>query len=258
MPNNNVEPILSNTSPTEKLETVLETGTKKIFKQELSFISAILIINTLLILISITSILFLKYAPILFATTTKIPWGLYLIPSLIICFNLYFLIIKLIYFFAIKKALLLYKQDHFVSPLISLIYQKLVFNQVKRFWFTIAFLFYGSLIALIFYFLKGVEWKFFKFKEWFVIAFKNPNLVFYFLTNLLILNLLIYIILTIVNKKRTADIQVFYRNEINLQNIENNKSKLNKTLAKIFIFSILTILIAPLITYLIARKIRKK
>ena len=67
--------------------------------------------------------------------------------------------------------------------------------------------------------------------------------------------LALHISFTIFRKKRTVDIQSFFGNEVmDYNELQEKKSKAHKFYAKIFLISILLILVLPFIIYIILKK----
>lgn len=148
----------------------------------------------------------------------------------------------------------------FTPLFITKMYMKLYQTQVAQNWVTIAILFYGSLGVIVFWFLKDAKpfW-IFDFKTWIDNSTKNPELVAYFLIFGLILTGILYFAFTIYRKKRVIDIQSFFGNEVVSQvEIETIKSKKNKLYGKIFFFSVLIILLLPIVGWIIYKLIKKK
>ena len=111
------------------------------------------------------------------------------------------------------------------------------------------------IFTLIFWGLKDVKWKHLDFKKWIHNSFPNPELVIYILCGIMAAVLALHISFTIFRKKRTVDIQSFFGNEVmDYNELQEKKSKAHKFYAKIFLISILLILVLPFIIYIILKK----
>lgn len=143
-------------------------------------------------------------------------------------------------------------------PFISNIYIKLFKKQIRQNWIVIAFIFYGTLITLLFWWLKDVDWWIFHFKNWIKTLTKNPETIGAIMVSILIFVLFLHIYFMIYRKKRIIDIQSFFGNEVISQvEIDAIVNQLNKTYKKMFFISVLVILIFPFMARIIYKKIKK-
>lgn len=143
-------------------------------------------------------------------------------------------------------------------PFISSLYIKLFKKQTLQNWIVIAFIFYGTIITLLFWWLKDVDWWIFHFKQWIADLTKNPELVGGIMISILVFVLLMHIYFTVYRKKRIIDIQSFFGNEVISQvEIDSIVSQKNKTYKRIFFMSILIILVFPFIARIIYKKVKK-
>lgn len=145
-------------------------------------------------------------------------------------------------------------------PFISNMYIKMYKLQVKQNWIVAAFLFYGIIFTLVFWWLKDVNWWILTFSDWIRSIAKNPENVGCVLIAILITVLFFHIYFTIYRKKRIIDIQSFFGNEVISQTeIDGIVRAKNKFYAKIFFTSILVILVVPFLVLIIYKKlIRRK
>ena len=144
-------------------------------------------------------------------------------------------------------------------PFISSLYLKLYKKQTRQNWVVIAFIFYGTVTTLIFWWLKDVNWWIFEFKTWIANLATNPEIIGSIMIGILVTVLFFHIYFTIYRKKRIIDIQSFFGNEVISQlEIDNIVSNQNKKYRRIFFLSIIIILVLPFIIRIIYRKVRGK
>ena len=144
-------------------------------------------------------------------------------------------------------------------PFISALYLKLFKKQTRQNWIVIAFIFYGSIITLLFWWLKDANWWIFEFDVWIKNLTKNPQLVGAIMICILVLALILHIYFTIYRKKRIIDIQSFFGNEVISQlEIDTIVSNQNKKYRRFFFLSIIIILVLPFIIRIIYKKIKGK
>lgn len=191
-------------------------------------------------------------------------WLIYVPVVFFLALSLIKTILCLIDYSTLKKSIIFYRESlmrnsKITPPFISKLYLKLNLQQVHHNWFTIATLFYGSLVLIIFWWLKDVNWWVFDFKKWIHDLGPNPINICYISFGVLGLILLSYIVLTIFRKKRIIDIQAFFGNEV-ISQVEIDKMTMerNKGLRRIFFLSILFILILPIIIRIIWKYSKKK
>ena len=144
-------------------------------------------------------------------------------------------------------------------PFISSLYLKLFKKQTRQNWVVIAFIFYGTIITLMFWWLKDANWWIFEFNIWIKNLTKNPEAVGGIMISILIFTLFLHIYLTIYRKKRIIDIQSFFGNEVISQvEIDNIVAEQNKKYKRLFLLSIIIVLVFPFIIRIIYRKIKGK
>ena len=242
---------------------IIPNGIYKVFSLEKSVKLASIISSLIIFIISAIFITLFITSPSLFINTTineKIKWGWYIIPSIAIVLTFYLMTIELIELIGISRSVVAYRDSIKLGaistpPFITLLYRKLILKQVRRTWLVVAIIFYVGIFTLIFWGLKDVKWKHLDFKKWIHNSFPNPELVIYILCGIMAAVLALHISFTIFRKKRTVDIQSFFGNEVmDYNELQEKKSKAHKFYAKIFLISILLILVLPFIIYIILKK----
>lgn len=242
---------------------IIPNGIYKVFSLEKSVKLASIITSLIIFLISGILIALFATSPSLFINTAnneKIKWGWYIIPSIAITLTFYLMTIELIELIGISRSVVAYRDSIKLGaistpPFITLLYRKLILKQVRRTWLVVAIIFYVGIFTLIFWGLKDAKWKHLDFKKWIHNSFPNPELVIYILCGIMATVLVLHISFTIFRKKRTVDIQSFFGNEVmDYNELQEKKSKAHKFYAKIFLISILLILVLPFIIYIILKK----
>ena len=242
---------------------IIPNGIYKVFSLEKSVKLASIISSLIIFIISAIFITLFITSPSLFINTTnneKIKWGWYIIPSIAIVLTFYLMTTELIELIGISRSVVAYRDSIKLGaistpPFITLLYRKLILKQVRRTWLVVAIIFYVGIFTLIFWGLKDVKWKHLDFKKWIHNSFPNPELVIYILCGIMAAVLALHISFTIFRKKRTIDIQSFFGNEVmDYNELQEKKSKAHKFYAKIFLISILLILVLPFIIYIILKK----
>ena len=242
---------------------IIPNGIYKVFSLEKSVKLASIISSLIIFIISAIFITLFITSPSLFINTAnneKIKWGWYIIPSIAIVLTFYLMTIELIELIGISRSVVAYRDSIKLGaistpPFITLLYRKLILKQVRRTWLVVAIIFYVGIFTLIFWGLKDAKWKHLDFKKWIHNSFPNPELVIYILCAIMAAVLVLHISFTIFRKKRTVDIQSFFGNEVmDYNELQEKKSKAHKFYAKIFLISILLILVLPFIIYIILKK----
>ena len=242
---------------------IIPNGIYKVFSLEKSVKLASIVSSLIIFIISAIFITLFITSPSLFiniANNEKIKWGWYIIPSIAIVLTFYLMTIELIELIGISRSVVAYRDSIKLGaistpPFITLLYRKLILKQVRRTWLVVAIIFYVGIFTLIFWGLKDVKWKHLDFKKWIHNSFPNPELVIYILCGIMATVLALHISFTIFRKKRTVDIQSFFGNEVmDYNELQERKSKAHKFYAKIFLISILLILVLPFIIYIILKK----
>ncbi len=211
-------------------------------------------------LITLASIILIT----LYFTVFDASWIAIVIPSVVLLLAFYKSMITLGEMNYLKKALLRYSEDLAIGltdtpPFISRLYLSLNKKQVKHNWITFFLMFYGGLFTLTLWWLKDVSWWIFDFKAWIHSLFSNPDLMVILFTVSLAAIVLIYLVLTIQRKKRLLEIDSYYGSQMmSASDLETIKQTMNKMYRRIFIMSVLVVLIIPIVVRLILRVIRGK
>ncbi len=236
---------------------VIPNGIYKVFKHENT---RFLFIFILCFALLISQIVIISLLP----SVLKWGWFWYIPTSIIGLSSLGKIVYNFVEYRGLKNSIRIYRDDlgsglKTTPPFISNIYIKLYKKQVTHNWFTITILFYGTIGVLIFWWLKDVNWWVFNFQLWISELGPAPeNLAIYIVVGLIGV-MVIHIGFTIFRKKRIVDIQSFFGNEVVAQiEIQKTTSEMNKAYRKIFILSVLIILIIPIIIKLILSKVRGK
>ncbi len=236
---------------------IIPNGIYKVFKHENTRYVFVFVLCFLLFL---SQIIIISLIP----TILKWGWFWYVPTSIIALSSLGKFIYTFIEYRSSKNSIDIYRDDlasglKTTPPFISDIYIKLYKKQVAHNWITIGILFYGVIIVLMFWWLKDVNWWVFNFKAWINDLGPKPEYLEIYMIICLIGVMTIHIWFTIFRKKRILDIQSFFGNEV-ISQIEIHKTidELNKAYRRIFFFSILIILILPIIIKIIVDKIKSK
>ncbi|ENY68884.1 Hypothetical protein, predicted transmembrane protein [Metamycoplasma auris 15026] len=252
-------------------ERVIPNEIYKLFSSEKIQKKINLILFSVVFLFSVIACLIFAFAKDLFIklklvdeSIKAIPWGWYVIPTILIIISFTYFSLNLIEFISIKKSIIFYrvelrKGNQKAPQYIEKLYLRLLKKQVRRTWLAVAFLFYVGVFTLIFWALKDQKWGKLDFKKWIHNSFSNPNILVYTLCGIMLLVLMLFIIGTIYRKKKISDIQVFFGSEImDYKDYAEIKTKTHKFWAKVFFLSVLIILIIPAIILLIVLKVRKR
>lgn len=184
-----------------------------------------------------------------------------------ILINSYKFLISIVEHLSLKKSVKKYRNDlkdglKSTPPFISNLYGKLYVRQVSQNWFTFFIMFYFGIFTLFLWFLKDINWWIFDFKHWTILLFGNPTLVITISCICLIFTIIIYIIFTVLRKKRIYEIDTYFGMEVIPRSVvEEMKSNKNKWYRRIFIVSLLVILLIPLLiklTKMIVKRFFKK
>ncbi|MGZ9413499.1 MSC_0882 family membrane protein [Mycoplasma sp. 480] len=252
-------------------ENVIPTGAYKIFALENKIILSMLLFYSIMILI--ISILITLIATNSFKAMKIVDrdysWSWFIIPVGLLSYSFFKFIMKLIEFSSIKKALKFYrieleKNTQAIPTFIAQLYKKLIKQQIHHNWFLVFSIFYMGIFTLFIWYFKDKNYHdiFLNFKAWISALSPNPQLLSIILSLIILGNIVIWAILTIARKKRTNDIQDYFGYQIVKDTeIDQMKIKMNKGYLKLFFLSIAIILILPIITLLIVKRIilkRKK
>ncbi len=240
-------------------EGVIPNGIYKVFKHEkgrqkfLLIFFGIIMIGLILWLSLLSTVFFKKVHPFWFVPSAVaiILTGWKLISTILDARHL-------------SQSIAIYRESllagsRLTPPFISNLYIKLYKSQAKQNWIVIAFLFYGIIFTLLFWWLKDANWWIFTFKDWIHDLTKNPEFVGFLLIVIMIGVLIFHIYFTVYRKKRIIDIQSFFGNEVisqaEIDEIVKNK---NKVYRRAFFISVLVVLVLPFIGWIIYKKLIKK
>ncbi|MCU4117406.1 hypothetical protein N8G13_02975 [Mycoplasma zalophi] len=273
--NNTIENKSFASTKTKDPEGIIPNSIMRIYNWEnLSKIINILISSVLLVASSILIIL-LALKPTLFKLE-KTPWIWYVLIGVFMLFVLWKWINDVIEFSSLKRSIKDYRetilrQEKTTPAFIGILYRKLVLRQTSHNWITIATVFYFGIFTLIFWAIKDSQWIQYgdlvhkdtnnpafvlDFKTWINNSFPNPINWVYLFTGIIFLIVLIHIVWAILRKVRITNIRDSFGLETEIiQKIQEEKAKQNRFYAKIFLISILLVLILPFIIYIFTKKI---
>lgn len=209
-------------------------------------------------LISLASIIMI----VLYFTVFSSSWISLVIPSVIVLFSIYKLMITLGEKKYLSKSIQRYTEDLVIGisdtpPFISRLYMSLNKKQVRHNWITFTLMFYGGLFTLILWWLKDTSWWIFDFSKWIHGLFSNPELMVILFTVSLAIVIVLYIVLTIQRKKRILEIDSYFGSQMMSQSeLETMKRDMNKTYRRLFIISVMVILIIPFVVRWVLKFIR--
>lgn len=193
-------------------------------------------------------------------------WASYIIPVTIATLSLLKLLLTLQEFAWLRKAVRQYKDDlrvnlgvsstpHFVSKIYIGLHRK----QIAHNWLTFTLLFYGGILTVLLWLLKDVSWWIFEFDKWIHSLFSNPDLMSWLFTAALIIIVVAHIVFMIQRRARILDIDAYYGHSITPESETSIiKQERNKFYRRLFITSVIIVLIIPLVIKLILRIIRLK
>lgn len=226
----------------------------EIFRQRFTLIFSSSLLIAMAVLIS------------LYATTWSSGWASYIIPIVVTLFSMFKFLKTLQEFFWLKKSVRIYKEDLRVDlgtgttpPFISRIYVELHKKQIAHNWLTFTLLFYGGIFTILLWWLKDVSWWIFEFKEWIHALFSNPTLMTWLFTAALIVIAVMHVVFMVQRRARTLDINAYFGQNITPEaELSVIRQERNKFYRRLFITSVIVILIIPLVVKLILRLVRYK
>lgn len=257
----NISEIQTRTLATPKIAIdksgVIPNGIYKVirwekFRQRFTMIFSALLLTAMIILIS------------LYATVFESKWVSYIIPVIVGVGSAWKLLATSLEFKWLRKSIETYKEDIRIGltstpPFISRLYLSLHKKQVAHNWLTFALLFYGGIFTLLLWWLKDVSWWIFEFKTWIHSLFANPTLMMWLFTSALLLIAVMHIVFAIQRKSRILDINAYFGQGIIPESeIETIKQAKNKMYRRLFIVSVMILLIIPLVVKLILKLVRLK
>lgn len=201
---------------------------------------------------------------ILYQLNFNVTWIAYTVPTAIFLLSGWKLFSTIFERKALKRDVIRYKEDLKIGlestpQFIARMYMKLHEKQVAHNWFTIATLFYGGTTTLLLWWLKDVSWWIFDFKQWISNMFDNPTTMAWLFTILLLGVSILHIIFAVQRKKRILEIDSYFGGALAPQSeIESIKQARNKTYRRIFLISIMIILIIPMVVKFVTKMLRGK
>ncbi|MCK5867198.1 MAG: hypothetical protein KAG14_02250 [Mycoplasmataceae bacterium] len=218
------------------------------------------------ITIAITFILIVSMIVLIsvYSTITHVSWTGYVIPSTTLILSTWKILITISEKKRMNKDIVRYKENIRMGltstpQFLVNMYKTLHRKQISHNWFTMTVIFYGGISTLLLWWLKDTTWWIFDFKSWISSWFASPDLMAWIFTISLIVVIVIHAIFAINRKKRILDLDSYFgeplMNETDLQSL---KVTLNKTYRRLFIFSIMILMIIPMVIKFVFKMIRKK
>lgn len=138
-------------------------------------------------------------------------------------------------------------------------YKGLHRKQISHNWFTMSVIFYGGISTLLLWWLKDTSWWIFDFKSWISSLFASPDLMAWIFTISLIVAIGIHILFAINRKKRILDLDSYFGEALMSESdIQSIKTSMNKMYRRLFIISLMVLLIIPIVVKFVLKMIRKK
>lgn len=200
----------------------------------------------------------------IYASQDNVKWSAYIIPVVTLLLSVWKLFITLIEKSSLNNDVIRYREDlkHNLTstpPFIARMYRSLYIKQVSHNWLTIFIMFYGGIATLLLWWLKDVSWWIFDFKTWIQDLFESPTTMAWIFTITLIAVAVIHIIFAIQRKKRIVDIDSYFGQSLESPgNIIAIKSEKNKAYRRIFIFSLMILLVIPVVVRFILRRLGRR
>lgn len=201
----------------------------------------------------------------LYATNVlHIGWAGYLIPAATGTISFYKLITTIFENKFMRKAVERYKENlgieiNSTPAFVAKLYKSLHVKQVSHNWLTFMFIFYGGIFTLLLWWLKDVSWWIFHFNAWIKDIWTNPEIMVWIATGALIAIAFMHIVFAIQRKKRILEIDAYFGLTLIPEGeLATIKEVRNKFWRRVFILSVMTILVIPLITMLIMKLISRK
>lgn len=200
---------------------------------------------------------------ILYSTAWTGSWALYIFPSILLSLSLYKLLITNVERTGLSRSVSRYREDLNIGldstpPFIAKLYLSLNKKQVKHNWITFALVFYVGIMTLLLWWLKDTHFWIFKFDEWIQHWFKSPTLMSWLFTISLISITLLYVYMTIQRKKRILEIDAYFGSQIMKESeLVIIRQTMNKFYRRIFILSVMIILLIPIFVKIVLRLLKK-
>ena len=199
----------------------------------------------------------------LYATVWNGSWGTFILPTLLGLLSSFKVMITYIEFKALRNAVKRYREDLKIGldsmpPFIPKLYMNMQQKQVKHNWLTFFIIFYFGIFTLALWWLKDTSFWIFEFDKWIKGLFGNPDLMVILFTIGLLLTVVMYIFMTIQRKKRIIEVEAFYGSQvIQTSELTDIKMKMNKFYRRMFIISVMGILVIPLVVKAVLRILKK-
>ncbi len=220
--------------------------------------------QTLTLALSFTIMLASIILIILYALVYKTAAVGFVIPTLVLIASLWKASSTFLERNWLKRSVQRYREDLKIGisstpPFISRMYLQLHKKQIAHNWLTFSLMFYGGIGTLLLWWLKDFSWWWLHFDKWINALFSNPTLMVWIFTASLIAVAVIHVMLSIQRKKRLLEIDSYFGSQMMPQSdIDSLKQTQNKMFRRIFIISVLVILIIPMVSLLILKVVRRK
>lgn len=220
------------------------------------------------ITLSITSAIIFATALYIFIHALWFPmaWGGYIIPSSVALLAIWKLSLTLIEKRYLKSSVAKYKEEleleigaNSYPAFMVRIYEKLHIKQYRHNWLTFVFLFYVGIFTLLLWWLKDVHWWIFHFDSWIKSMFHNPNLMAILFSVSLGVVAVLHVAMAIQRKRRIMEIDAFFGQAIvPSSQIDETRRAMNKAYGKLFVISLMILVIIPIVVKVILKTLRRK
>ncbi|WP_127942987.1 MSC_0882 family membrane protein [Mycoplasma sp. ATU-Cv-703] len=200
----------------------------------------------------------------LFALVYKTSWISYVLPSSLLLFSVYKFLITLVEMGCMSRAVTRYREDLRLDltstpPFLATLYLNLFKKQIAHNWLTFVMIFYGGILTLLLWWLKDFQWWFFDFKNWIQALFANPTLMSWIFTIALITLAVLHILMSIHRRKKILEIDAYFGAKLApASEIETLKTNHNKFYRRLFLVSLLVMLIIPVIIKMVVFTILRR
>ena len=239
-------------------DNIIPNGIYKVIKWENFRQFFTIALSLIIFLISIVMIS-------LYATNViQIGWAGYLIPIATGIISLYKLITTIFENKYMRKAVERYRENlgieiNSTPAFVAKLYKSLHVKQISHNWLTFMFVLYGGIFTLLLWWLKDVSWWIFHFDVWIKNMYSKPEIMVWIATGILVAIAFMHIVFAIQRKKRILEIDAYFGLTLIPEGeLATIKQIRNKFWRRIFIISIIIVLVIPLITMLIMKLIRRK
>lgn len=201
---------------------------------------------------------------LLYAYVFDSSWFAFIIPTAIALASSYKLIMTLYERKYLLNSIKRYSEDlkagiSSTPGFIAKMYRALIQKQVRHNWFTFTVMFYGGIITLLLWWLKDTSWWIFDFEGWIHSWFSNPDLMTILFAIALLATIILHMVFAVQRKRRMLEIDSYFGSQVLPQtDIDSLKVTENKMLRRLFIISLMVLLIIPLAVKIIKKIVRKK